>query len=116
MKPFDLKAAQQGAAIRTRDGQPAEFVGLARSATQGPRVFAVVAGHVLTYLEDGTLEHKPTTGDNLVLVMAPRVAYVNLLDDGSGEHFPTVAAAQESARGYKPSALLAVGVAVELSA
>lgn len=82
-KPFDLEAAKAGAALITRDGHPAKFVGHVPEVNSQYKVVAFVTGdeHFSTYTEGGALYW---TGDDVRdLFMAPtkRTVWVNLYRD-----------------------------------
>ena len=109
MKAFDLKAAQRGAKVVTRDGRAARILAFDMKCKVYPLV-VVVHNYksvdsaddesVRSYTEQGQLERYNSSGEDLVMALTKHVAWLNVYSPHSSEpcyHYTTELAADNAA-------------------
>jgi hypothetical protein len=77
LKPFDLKLAQEGHPIQTRDGRPVKFIAHVPEVRLR-KVIALVDGEVGCFLETGTFNAGCFTPSDLFMAPVTHTKWLNI--------------------------------------
>ena len=102
MKPFDLKAAKEGAPIVTRDGTPAKYIAHVPEARRSSQVLCLVRDTVFAYAPNG--DYDSLRGESMLdLYMAStkRTVWVNLYSNGTSFFYNNPVSADAASSSFR---------------
>ena len=84
LKPFDLEAALQGAAVVTREGKEVSELVVLKTLTYGRNLFAVIDGLLYSFYYDGKVYENEEYKNDLFMKPTQVTKWVNIYALASG--------------------------------
>jgi hypothetical protein len=95
LKPFDLKLAQEGHPIQTRDGRPAKFVAHVPETREEDQVVCLIDGLVCSRFDTGLQYVSNPSPNDLFMALVTHTRWLNLYERGDPFSYSSRALADE---------------------